>query len=1033
MSRRRPLAVLVALALVSASLSLVGASPAAAADSTLVIDRSKVSFPGDGFVAPGWIAFNDIDSAQPDVSFVSGPPTPPAGVGSARFHPTTGVGSGAPRAAMEQLDAARSLMNFSHITNLAYSSYRETPDPGGNLAVTLQFVVDYDVTDATNTFQGRITFEPYFTVGSGNVLEDTWQTWSPMAGKWWASSSSPKVGNVTVSQVCGQATPCTWTNFKAQYPKAGFLQGEPGILLRTGGWAGDFTGYADKLVVGIDGDNTTWDLEPSCSTDCYVSPTGNDTATGNPGDPVLTIQKGVDKVSPGGTVHVANGTYAAGAVINKALTLDGESQANTIIDGPSSGTGLAVGAVSNVSITHLTVKHFNYGITTFNGPISNFLVQHVSAVSNVTHGIWSQAFGVSGYTVDHVDASNNGGVSGRGLWMINGVKQDVTVTNSTFTGNSLVGIDISDGTVSGLDISGNTVTGNGDSGIGVLGAIGSGANLVASNIVTNNGRYGIEVKNSTGSALDSGPGSVTVRNNTVSRSVAATDARDYGGIVVIRRFPAAPAPDQPAGIVIEGNSVSGYHRKPAGSTGDGFGIVVGGTSHVITKNTVSNNDVGIQVQAGNTADTQSTIFFDRDNAAAGNAAVTRNAITGNGTGLRTAGTVTVVPTCNWWGSATGPSGPGGVGSGDGISSGLTYIPWLQSSDLDGSCPWGAQPTVSTAASASTVELNSGSHVVGVPVTLSNAYAYPVSVAFATADGVGPAAAQVAAFDYAPTSGTLTFAPGETSKTVPVTVYGGSLDEPDETFQLTISNPTNATLGSPTTALITIVNDDTPTISVPSVQIDTQEGNSGTHPVYVTVTLSNGSLAPVTVNYAATAGSAVSPGDFKPLAGTLTFAPGEWSKTVAVLVKGDTALEDYEYLSVVISNPGGGASAVPNLGNAAQLIQILNDEKPALTGTAPTGAEGTTIVMGATLVQRYYLPITIGYTTGNGTAVAPGDYTTTAGTLMFSAGTKGTQTVGVPTNFDFTQELGEKFTMSYTSGSIKVSPLVKTATIKGNKT
>ena len=57
------------------------------------------------------------------------------------------------------------------------------------------------------------------------------------------------------------------------------------------------------------------------------------------------------------------------------------------------------------------------------------------------------------------------------------------------------------------------------------------------------------------------------------------------------------------------------------------------------------------------------------------------------------------------------------------------------------------------------------------------------------------------------------------------------------------------------------------------------------------------------------------------------------------VKGDTVLEDYEYFNVVLSGPGGGASAIPNLGNATEKIQILNNEKPLLAGTAPTESEG----------------------------------------------------------------------------------------------
>ena len=151
------------------------------------------------------------------------------------------------------------------------------------------------------------------------------------------------------------------------------------------------------------------------------------------------------------------------------------------------------------------------------------------------------------------------------------------------------------------------------------------------------------------------------------------------------------------------------------------------------------------------------------------------------------------------------------------------------------------------------------------------------------------------------------------------------------------------------------------------------------------------------------------------------------------VRGGTTVEGYEFFRLVVSSARGGASAVPVLGNASENIQILNDEKPSVTATAPSGIEGSTLVFSATLNQRYYLPISIAYTTSDFTAVAGSDYTLTAGTLTFLAGTSGTQTVGVPTLLDFTTEVAQKFNMTYTSGSIKVSPLIKAGTIKAQHT
>ncbi len=241
----------------------------------------------------------------------------------------------------------------------------------------------------------------------------------------------------------------------------------------------------------------------------------------------------------------------------------------------------------------------------------------------------------------------------------------------TASNNGLVGIDINDGSVTGATIIGNTVVGNADSGIGLLGAKGPGANVVSNNTITNNGRYGIEVKNSTGNGAASGASSVVVSGNTVSRTVAATDARDYAGIAVYRR---SPDPllnaDQPSGVVVTGNTVTGYHRKPSASTGDGFGIVVEGLNQTVNKNTVSGNDVGIQAQAGQTSNAQSTDGFDRGDAAAFSGHINRNAITGNGIGFRAVGLSTAADgECNWWNSATGPSS---VGAGSGTTCPRTW-------------------------------------------------------------------------------------------------------------------------------------------------------------------------------------------------------------------------------------------------------------------------------------------------------------------------------------------------------------------------
>jgi hypothetical protein len=114
-----------------------------------------------------------------------------------------------------------------------------------------------------------------------------------------------------------------------------------------------------------------------------------------------------------------------------------------------------------------------------------------------------------------------------------------------------------------------------------------------------------------------------------------------------------------------------------------------------------------------------------------------------------------------------------------------------------------KPSLSVA-NVSQAEGNSGSQPASFTVSLAKPSPLRISVAYATADGTATAGT-----DYTATSGTLVFAPGQTSKTVAVPILGDTAYESDETLTLTLSNPVNATLET-ATATGTITNDDAPT-------------------------------------------------------------------------------------------------------------------------------------------------------------------------------------------------------------------------------
>jgi hypothetical protein len=88
------------------------------------------------------------------------------------------------------------------------------------------------------------------------------------------------------------------------------------------------------------------------------------------------------------------------------------------------------------------------------------------------------------------------------------------------------------------------------------------------------------------------------------------------------------------------------------------------------------------------------------------------------------------------------------------------------------------------------------------VTLSAVSGSTVTVNFATANG-----SAVAPSDYASTSGTLTFAPGEVFKQIVIQTVGDVIVEPNEVFSVNLSNPTNATIAGSGYGLGTITNND----------------------------------------------------------------------------------------------------------------------------------------------------------------------------------------------------------------------------------
>jgi len=300
-----------------------------------------------------------------------------------------------------------------------------------------------------------------------------------------------------------------------------------------------------------------------------------------------------------------------------------------------------------------------------------------------------------------------------------------------------------------------------------------------------------------------------------------------------------------------------------------------------------------------------------------------------------------------------------------------------------------------------LEGNSGTQTANFTVTLSAASDQTVTVAYSTTDGTATAGS-----DYEGVSGTVSFAPGETSKTITVAILGDTTLEPNETFFVNLSAPTNAAIGN-SQGIGTIVNDDLAprTLSIGGVTVT--EGNSGTRTATFTVTLSAASTEPVTVAYATADSTATAGSDYQAASSTLIFAPGETSKPVTVLINGDRIAEPTETFAVNLSAPTNATIA-----DGTGAGTILDDE-PRISISDVAKAEGrknhkTLFTFTATLSTGYDQAVTVSYRTTEATATTgDGDYVGKTGTLTFAPG-ETTKTITIEVKGDNKREADEYF-------------------------
>ena len=249
----------------------------------------------------------------------------------------------------------------------------------------------------------------------------------------------------------------------------------------------------------------------------------------------------------------------------------------------------------------------------------------------------------------------------------------------------------------------------------------------------------------------------------------------------------------------------------------------------------------------------------------------------------------------------------------------------------------------TVANASVFEGDAGQTALVFTATLSSPADQTMSVKYATQDDT----AHTSNNDYVGTSDTLVFTTGMQSRLVTVLINGDTNSEPNETFKLLLSDPSNLVIGSQNVTG-TIQNDDV-VRNLGITNVFQQEGDSGNSNFVFTVSLTAASSQDIVVTYVVDDGSATTAdNDYVDASGTLTFAPGQVSKTIPISVVGDMTNEGDETFVVNVTTQ---SPLVAN-GSATGTGTILEDEaKQVIIRLQVANSAGVPLPPGASLAPN----------------------------------------------------------------------------------
>ncbi|TYP74749.1 Calx-beta domain-containing protein [Paenibacillus methanolicus] len=352
--------------------------------------------------------------------------------------------------------------------------------------------------------------------------------------------------------------------------------------------------------------------------------------------------------------------------------------------------------------------------------------------------------------------------------------------------------------------------------------------------------------------------------------------------------------------------------------------------------------------------------------------------------------------------------------------------------------WIPDPPAAISFDAPVVTVDEGAGYAYVGVSRTGA-ASSLTVDYATYGGTATEGT-----DYLAASGQITFGPGETFATIEIPITNDIQFEPAESFSVELFNVSDGVTSIDRgTTTVTIADNDPDVPYNPgklgfATALTEVDENHPDGTVSLTVARSEGTDGYVAVDYQIDGGTAGNGADFEGTGGTLSFEPGESSKTIQVTLYDDAESEGNEYFHLSLSNPTNDATLAES---SFTKVRILDNEPWTpragsfeVNPTAPMGEASGTHYINVIRTDGADVEAAIDYTIAGVTAEEGSDFTGSSGTLVFPVD-ETLQYIPLPILDDALSEGNETLTITLsnpTSGAVIGTYGTRTYTIEDNE-